>query len=106
MTNDPAPDDPHPRASDDAATHRVDPVNRWATEHYGFDDEPVDAGAPSAVRAPAAGSVSGVRRRTGALLAAGVFGTAVIGGAGGAALAAEGPDGGGNGPGGHGGGSR
>src|SRR4051812_37690883 len=84
-----------------------DPVNKWATEHYGFEDDAPDPG-DSAV-APTSPQVAGTaqqhdkaprpRRRT-VLIAAGALSLALLAGIGGAAVAAEsGPDGPGGGTG-------
>lgn len=80
---------------------REDPVNRWATEHYGFEEDdrstnataqadhapalPVRPGKPHAAARPP--------RRT-SRIASGVLGLVVIVGAGGAAAAAAGGSGG------------
>lgn len=75
-----------------------DPVNRWATEHYGFADDEPDPGAgtthPSpSIRHPLAAPTSptpaaplGRRRR--ALVAAGVLVASLVAGFGGVAVAA------------------
>jgi hypothetical protein len=95
MTNASDPIDPTTRPG------ATDAVNRWATEHYGFDDEP-GAAAVSETSAmppssrPGARIASGPRHRL--LLGAGVLALLVAGGAGGAAVAdAAGGDGAGGG---------
>jgi hypothetical protein len=92
------------------ANDNHDPVNRWATEHYGFDAGPDDPGTahttidrdaspdlPPAARPPI---VDIPRRRRTALIASGVLSLAMIVGIGGAAVAASDPGdrGGGRGP--------
>src|SRR3954469_20133795 len=88
-----------------------DPVNRWATEHYGFADgleaEPVapvttnrQAPPPSTSARRRPPSVGTRRRHRTALIASGVLGLAMIGGIGGAAVAAAADAGGGGGGGG------
>lgn len=73
----------------------VDPVNRWATEHYGFDD---DAREPVSTRAASVSSTAEGRfPRKRMLLVAGVLGLALTAGVGGAALAADSNGGGGTG---------
>src|SRR3954447_1183048 len=76
-------------------------ANRWATEHYGFVDDParVETGAADPA-APAAGPTASPhggarsRRRTG-LIASAVLSLALVTGIGGAAVASDaGPDGG------------
>jgi hypothetical protein len=94
--------------------HNPDPVNRWATEHYGFEDEPVAqdaaaAGSPipassPAVARPWADEVPGRGRRTSLIAAAGVLSLALVAGIGGFAVAEDG--GPGSGPGGGAGGGR
>jgi hypothetical protein len=75
-----------------------DPVNRWATEHYGFEEDFADAApAPSATREtrapvararrPRAGIVPRARRRS-ALIASGVLSLAMIAGIGVVTIAA------------------
>jgi hypothetical protein len=69
-----------------------DPVNRWATEHYGFDDEPAvptAAAVPPPVERPRAN-----RRLHRRVLLAGVLGLTLTGAVGGAAVAADQGDGG------------
>ena len=69
-----------------------DPVNRWATEHYGFEDEPVVATAgavPAPVERPRV-----TRRLHRRALLAGVLGLILTGAVGGAAVAADLGDGG------------
>jgi hypothetical protein len=83
-------DHTHPSDSQD------DPVNRWATEHYGFEDDSVDPGSPSA--APSSEPRGAGRRRTKALVAGGVLGLLMASGIGGAALAADGAGAGVGGP--------
>jgi hypothetical protein len=64
-----------------------DPVNRWATEHYGFDDEPVvvtAAAVPPPVERPRV--TRHLHRRA---LLAGVLGLVLTGAVGGAAVAAD-----------------
>ena len=86
-----------------------DPVNRWATEHYGFQDEPgaqdaaasaspIPATSPTAAR-PRADVAPGRGRRTSLVAAAGVLSLALVAGIGGFAVANDGGPGGG-GPGG------
>lgn len=81
-----------------------DPVNRWATEHYGFTDADPGHHADHIVHGPGAATptaATGLRRKTVtgqrhrvALLVSGVLGLALLAGVGGAALAADGgPDG-------------
>jgi hypothetical protein len=79
-----------------------DPVNKWATEHYGFEDDAPDpdhgAVAPSSppVAATAQQPVNGAPRphRRTVLLATGALSLALIAGIGGAAVAAgSGPEG-------------
>jgi hypothetical protein len=71
-----------------------DPVTRWATEHYGFDDavEPIGSGAPSTPQRP-----PGRRGSRRVLVGSGVLGFLLVGGEGGVAVAAAGDDGGGGG---------
>src|SRR3954447_7715755 len=76
-------------------------ANRWATEHYGFVQDPVrgDAGAeglpaPSARPTPSSHGGSRPSRRTG-LIASAVLSLALVAGIGGAAVGSDaGPDGG------------
>jgi hypothetical protein len=80
-----------------------DPVNRWATEHYGFDENPGTADAdPRAVPGDAAASwpaaprppaddAARPRRRI-ALLASSVAGLVMVAGLGGVAIAAASAD--------------
>jgi hypothetical protein len=84
---------------DSAEPDRLDPVNRWATEHYGFE---VDRGGastdlstarsegpvPVPPRPRPPGSVGGRPRRRAALIVSGVLGLAMIAGVGGVAVAA------------------
>lgn len=78
-------------------------ANRWATEHYGFVDEPAngDTGAadvapPASRPTPAAHGERHTRRRAG-LIASAVLSLALVAGIGGAAVASDdGPDGGGH----------
>jgi hypothetical protein len=72
-----------------------DPVNRWATEHYGFEEEPVVATAAAVL--PPGKRPRVARRLHRRALLAGVLGLVLTGAAGGAAVAA---DLGGGGPGG------
>lgn len=84
-----AADGPEPDSTTVEDRSAVDPANRWATEHYGFEDEspPVATSTPagSVVR----GGVAGLWSRRRALLAAGALGLVVTGGVGGAAIAAS-----------------
>lgn len=70
------------------------PANRWATEHYGFADEPADRDAPAtdaAVRATRPTPSGCGRPRSGrraALIASGVLSLTLVAGIGGAAVAA------------------
>jgi hypothetical protein len=72
----------------------ADPVSRWATEHYGFEDE-------AAASIPAPSSTATARatssRRPKALLAGAVLALVLVSGAGGAAIA-DGDNGPGNRP--------
>jgi hypothetical protein len=70
-----------------------DPANRWATEHYGFEEDSVEPASSSAP--PSSEPRTGGRRHAQALVAAGVLGLLMAGGIGSVALAAEG---GGDGP--------
>jgi acyl dehydratase len=70
------------------------PANRWATEHYGFADEPAHRDAPAADAAvkvtgetPSEGGRPRSGRRAG-LIASGVLSLALVAGIGGAAVAA------------------
>jgi hypothetical protein len=65
-----------------------DPVNRWATEHYGFEEDSVGPASSSAP--PSSEPRTGGRRHAQALVAAGVLGLLMAGGIGSVALAAEG----------------
>jgi hypothetical protein len=79
------------------ANRTPDPVNRWAIEHYGFQDAPEapDAAAsgspipalPTAAARPRAGTVRGRGRRASLIAAAGVLSLALVGGIGGFAVA-------------------
>jgi hypothetical protein len=79
-----------------------DPVNRWATEHYGFQDEPAaqvvaTAGSPvpsSGPVRPRAGDAPVPGRRRTTCIAAGVLSLALIAGIGGVATASVADDGG------------
>src|SRR3954447_16650550 len=76
-------------------------VNRWATEHYGFVDEPAsvetaaaDPAAPVARATRSRGDEPRPRRRTG-LIASAVLSLGLVAGIGGAAVASDaGADGG------------
>jgi hypothetical protein len=78
-------------------------VNRWATEHYGFDDNADDEGRGADATASSASSdrptsprhgAPRSRRRT-ALIASAVFSLALVAGIGGTAVASDdGPGGG------------
>jgi hypothetical protein len=74
-----------------------DPVNRWATEHYGFDDEPTPpapAAHTEAPRAPAAERSAHPRRRS-ALVGGAVVGVlASAAGLGAISMAGNAADGG------------
>jgi hypothetical protein len=78
--------------SEAASTAAADPINRWATVHYGFDE---DSYVQAAQPAPswATGSRLTARPRKRALLAAGVLGLILTGTVSGAAIAASGDDG-------------
>jgi hypothetical protein len=70
-----------------------DPVNRWATEHYGFEDAPASPPeTPSSAPYPSTPTVSRRLSRK-MLIGAGVLGVLLAGGVGGAAIAADGGDG-------------
>jgi hypothetical protein len=75
-------------------TPAADPVNRWATEHYGFADE---AAVPTPTPAPSGVAATTSSRHPKALLTGAVMALLVISGVGGAAVAADG-DGPGDGP--------
>src|SRR3954447_5407647 len=75
-----------------------DPVNRWATEHYGFEKDAASDQAggalPPDVRHLSAGVGPGVGRRTVLFAAGSVLGMALIGGISGIAVADDGDRGG------------
>jgi hypothetical protein len=75
-----------------AAGPAADPVSRWATEHYGFEDEEEAAVPGTAPSAPTAAPVISGRRPQ-ALLAGAVLALLVTSGIGGAAIAADGDNG-------------
>ena len=87
----------HPDVESTRGASAEDPVNRWATEHYGFSDEPL---VPAGIAAPTAAAATrpGPRRRT-VRVAAGVLALVLTGGVGIAAAATEGGPGGGRGDG-------
>jgi hypothetical protein len=75
-------------------------ANRWATEHYGFVDDPASVEAADVTTPAAAGATPSAhggprsRRRTG-LIASAVLSLALVAGIAGAAVASDaGPDGG------------
>ena len=71
-----------------------DPVNRWATEHYGFEDDAAEQDTPTTATGPAGTSPAphvSLRRRRSALVAAGVLAASLVAGFGGVAVAADAP---------------
>jgi hypothetical protein len=71
-----------------------DPVNRWATEHYGFEDDAAEQDTPTTTTGPAGTSPTPEvppRRRRSALVAAGVLAASLVAGFGGVAVAADAP---------------
>jgi hypothetical protein len=82
-------------------SNHPDPVTRWATEHYGFPDEPTaEANAenshftspPSAAVQAAAGPGTGARGRVPLRWAGGLLSLALVVGVGAFAVAADGSD--------------
>ncbi|MGB7981364.1 MAG: hypothetical protein WCF36_11305 [Candidatus Nanopelagicales bacterium] len=82
--------EPGSGAGEDRGT--ADPViNRWATEHYGFEDEsPPGAAASTPASSPDRPRAAGLWSRKRALLGAGALGLVLTGGAVGASVAANG----------------
>jgi hypothetical protein len=71
-----------------------DPVNRWATEHYGFEDDAADQDATTTPTPPsrtASTPTAPPGRRRNALVAAGVLVASLVAGFGGVAVAADAP---------------
>jgi hypothetical protein len=79
--------------------HEPESANRWATEHYGFEDEAANerahAAAAFAVRPTSSRHGAPRSRRRTALIASAVLSIALVGGIGGTAVASDdGPGGG------------
>jgi hypothetical protein len=98
----PAAGGPGPDSREIEDRRTADPVNRWATEHYGFENEPQQEASPTSMSQPH-GLVVGLWSRKRALLAAGALGLVLTGGVGGAAIASSANGDGEGGPGGPGG---